>query len=73
LLLADPVSRTRICALLPRLVRGTHLDAPEITHRSVRRVLIEASAPIPSHLDGEVGEPGTRFEIEVLPAALRLI
>jgi diacylglycerol kinase (ATP) len=63
LLLADPVTRLRICALLPNL----------ITHRSVRRVVIEASAPIPSHLDGEVGEPGTRFEIEVLPKALRLI
>jgi diacylglycerol kinase family enzyme len=73
LLLADPVTRLRICALLPKLIRGTHLDASEITHRSVRRVVIEASAPIPSHLDGEVGEPGTRFEIEVLPKALRLI
>jgi diacylglycerol kinase (ATP) len=73
LLIADPVSRPRICALLPKLIRGTHLGAPEITHRRVRRVSIEASAPIPSHLDGEVGEPGTRFEIEVLPAALRLI
>jgi len=73
LLVADPVTRSRICALLPKLIRGTHLDASEITHRSVRRILIEASAPIPSHLDGEVGEPGTRFEIEVLPDALEMI
>jgi YegS/Rv2252/BmrU family lipid kinase len=73
LLIADPVSRLRICALLPKLIRGTHLGAPEITHKSLRRILIEASAPIPSHLDGEVGEPGTRFEIEVLPDALEMI
>jgi len=73
LLIAAPVSRTRICALLPKLIRGTHLGAPEITHRGVRRISIEASAPIPSHLDGEVGEPGTRFEIEILPDALEMI
>ena len=73
LLIADPVSRTRICGLLPKLIRGTHLRAPEITHRRVRRVLIEASSPVPSHLDGEVGEPGTRFDIEVLPGALEMI
>jgi YegS/Rv2252/BmrU family lipid kinase len=73
LIIADPVSRARICALLPRVVRGRHLTEPEITHTSVRRLTIEAEAAMPSHLDGEVQPPATRFEIEVLPAALNLL
>ena len=73
LLIANPVSRSRICALLPGLVRGRHLGEPEITHASVRRLTIEAESEVPSHLDGEVQAPATRFEIELLPAALHLL
>ena len=73
LLIADPVSRLRICALLPGLIRGRHLGEPEITHSSVRRVTIEAAAAVPSHLDGEVQPPATHFEIELLPGALELL
>ncbi len=73
LLIVDPVSRRRICLLLPKLTRGQHMSAQEITHASVRQVTVAASAPIPSHLDGEVQEPATRFDIEVLPAALDLL
>jgi YegS/Rv2252/BmrU family lipid kinase len=73
LLIAGPVSRLRILSLLPKLIRGTHLDAPEISHASIRRVRIEASAPVPSHLDGEVGAFEQNYDIEILPAALHLL
>jgi diacylglycerol kinase (ATP) len=73
LLIAGPVSRLRICALLPRLMRGQHIGQAEITHASVRKLSVEASAPVPSHLDGEVQAPATHFEIEVLPRSLELI
>lgn len=73
LLIADPVSRTRICTLLPSLVRGRHVGKPEITHARVRRVVIDAQAPVPSHLDGELQAPAAHFEIEMLPAALSLL
>ncbi len=73
LVIAEPVSRIRILSLLPRLIRGEHLDQAEVSHASVRRVTIEASEPVPSHLDGEVGDPASRFEIEILPAALDLL
>ncbi len=73
LLIADPVSRLRICALLPKLMRGRHVDQPEITHAPARRLSIHADAPVPSHLDGEVQAPATRFEIEILPGALAII
>ncbi|MFQ5547987.1 MAG: diacylglycerol/lipid kinase family protein [Woeseia sp.] len=73
LVFAEPVSRPRIIALLPRLMRGSHIDQPEITHATVSRCEITATAPVPSHLDGEVQPLQTYFEIEVLKGALRLL
>lgn len=73
LVIAAPVSFLQIIGLLPKLMRGRHLDDPRITHRPVRRLRISASAPVPSHLDGEVQELATDFDVEIVPGALRLI
>jgi len=73
LLIAGPVSRLRIMSLLPKLIRGNHIQEREISHVSAKRVRIEASAEVPSHLDGEVQALATRFDIELLPAALDLL
>ena len=73
LVIADKVSRRRILALLPKLIRGEHIGQPEVSHASIRRVTIEAGETVPSHLDGEVCDPASRFEIEILPAALELL
>ena len=73
LLIADPVSRRRLFGILPKLMRGKHMGETEIFHASVERVTINAAAPVPSHLDGEVQDPATDFVIEILPAALNLL
>lgn len=73
LVIAGPVSRPRILALLPKLIRGTHLQEVEILHRVVQSVRVHAAAPIESHLDGEVQPLQTRFDIAVLPGALDLL
>lgn len=73
LLIAAPVTRRRIVTLLPKLINGKHMNEAEITHAGVTDVLIESDAPVPSHLDGEVGDAGTRFEIRLLPGALKLL
>ena len=73
LIVADPVSRFRTLGLLPRILAGTHIGEKEVSHVGVSGVVIEAAAPVPSHLDGEVMPPMTRFEIELLPAALDLL
>jgi diacylglycerol kinase (ATP) len=73
LLIARPVTRRRLLALLPKLVRGEHVGELEITHASVGRVVIAADAPVPAHVDGEVMEPDTRFEIEMLPGVLEIL
>ena len=73
LVIADPVSRLRILSLLPRLIAGTHIGQAEVWHTSIRRLTIECAEDVPSHLDGEVGRPASKFEIEILPAALELL
>ena len=73
LLVADPVSRLRTLSLLPKILTGKHIGEKEVSHVSIRRVTIEATEPVPSHLDGEVLPLMTRFEIELLPAALDLL
>lgn len=73
LLIAAPVSRTRIISLLPKLMRGQHMDEPEISHTSVQQLHIEASEAVPSHLDGEVQDDGKTFEITIQAGALQLL
>jgi diacylglycerol kinase (ATP) len=73
LLVAAPVTRMRILQLLPKLMRGDHMDEREIVHASVRRVKIAAAAAVPSHLDGEMQPLQADFEIEILPDGLQLL
>lgn len=73
LMVAGPVNRRRIIALLPKLVQGKHVDEPEIRHWRVKALTVESEAPVASHLDGEVQPLATRFAIEILPGALHLV
>ncbi len=73
LMIAAPVTRRRILSLLPQLMSGRHMDEEEITHVPVTDLVVEAEAPVLSHLDGEMQAPQTHFEIALLPGALRLL
>ncbi len=69
----EPVARRRMLALLSKLLKGTHIDEPEVREFATRACTIEAREPVIWQLDGEVQTPRTDFEIEVLPGALRLL
>jgi diacylglycerol kinase (ATP) len=73
LLIAAPVSRTKILSLLPKLIKGSHMAEKEIVHEHVTQLVIECSEPVASHLDGEVQPLQERFTIELLAGALRLL
>jgi len=73
LVVADPVTRLQVLGLLPKLMRGKHMGASIISHSAVTEVIITSAEPVPSHLDGEVQADQSRFEISMLPGALRLL
>ena len=73
LVVADPVTRLQVLGLLPKLMRGKHMGASIISHSAVTEVIITSAEPVPSHVDGEVQADQSRFEISMLPGALRLL
>jgi len=73
LVYANAVSRRRILSLLPKILRGKHLQEPEVTHRAVKRCTIVAASPVPSHLDGELQPLQTYFETTIVENGLRLL
>ena len=73
LIIVQPVGRQRIFALLPRLMKGSHVSAPEVTCARVHRVTLSAEAPVPSHLDGEIQPLQTEFELEILQRSLAIL
>ena len=73
LVIAEPVSRRRVLALLPKLIKGTHTSEPDIQCHAVKEFELIADAPVPSHLDGEAQPLQTEFRISLLKDALRII
>ena len=73
LVFVRPVSRLRIFALLPRLMKGSHISAPEVTCARVTSISLIAEGPVPSHLDGEIQPLQTQFHIEILQRALAIL
>ncbi|MDA0680301.1 MAG: YegS/Rv2252/BmrU family lipid kinase [Proteobacteria bacterium] len=73
LVYAKPVTRRRVLALLPKLIKGTHIGSPDICTERIRTFKLVADAPVPSHLDGEAQPLQRLFEIEILDQALTLL
>ncbi len=73
LVVVAPVSNGRVLALLPRLIKGTHINAAEVSCTKVESFELTADAPVPSHLDGEVQPLQSEFQIKILKSALRLL
>ncbi len=73
LICARGLSRLRILGLLPKVLRGRHIDSPDVTTLRTRRVVVRSEVPLPVHLDGEViTEEATLLEIDLLPRALEV-
>jgi len=73
LIVAAPVSRSRVLALLPKLIRGTHTEEADISCERITEFELHADAPVPSHIDGETQPLQTDFRIQIMPDALALL
>lgn len=74
LLIADGIGRLAILGLVPRIMRGTHGGDPRLKLLRAKKVTIESAVPLLVEADGEIAfESARRLEIEILPAALRVL
>ena len=74
LVLVPEVPKRTVAALLPRILRGTHVLHPRVTLVRTQRVTIECNPPTPLHADGEVLSHATsRIAIEVQAGRITLL
>jgi diacylglycerol kinase (ATP) len=73
LVIAKPVSRRRAVRLLPKLVRGSHVNERDIVCERIESFELVADEPVPSHLDGEAQPMQTEFRVAMLKNALSII
>lgn len=74
LMVADRLSRAGIIGFIPHVLRGTHVGRKGVTMVRTRRLVVETDEPLVVHADGEIiDRAAKRLEIEVLPAAVRVI
>jgi diacylglycerol kinase (ATP) len=63
-----------VLALLPRLLKGTHINHPQVEHGRARRLMITCRPGTPIHADGElIAEAATQIEYELLPGKVTLL
>ncbi len=74
LCLAREISRPRILALIPHVIRGTHTNKPPVKMARARRVVVTSGDDLPSHVDGEIYTTAAhRLEMEILPKRLNVV
>lgn len=73
LMVAEVVGRLTIMRLVPKIMRGTHIDDPVVSMYRACRVVIESDEPLVVEADGEIPYiEAHRLEIENLPGRLRV-
>ncbi|MBT8421496.1 MAG: hypothetical protein KJP03_00085, partial [Gammaproteobacteria bacterium] len=74
LIIADHVTRARALVLIPKVIRGEHMEDPAVRYLQTRKVRIRSASPLPVQIDGELIAGGlTDIAIEVQPRCLQLL
>jgi diacylglycerol kinase (ATP) len=74
MLIVNAIGRVAILQLVRKILRGAHAGDARLRLLRARRVTIESDAPLLVEADGEIAFSDARqLEIEVLPAALRVV
>jgi diacylglycerol kinase (ATP) len=77
MLLAKPVSRLTMLAMLPRVLKGTHLTSSTFFTRTFSKLTLSSNKPLAIHADGEIlAVPASgvhMISVEVVPEALQII
>lgn len=68
------MSRPRMLSMVPRFIRGTHVNDPHVKIIRTSRISFVSEDPMYLHVDGEIlTGPAHQVEVRILPHALRLI
>lgn len=73
LVYVDALTRMEVVPLVPKLLRGTHMEDSRVHHALIDSCQIRADADLPAHLDGENQVPCREFDIRIVTDALRLL
>lgn len=68
-----PMNRLQLVGLMLRVLRGTHLDQPQVHAAQGREVTVRWDAPTPLHLDGDLHGQVTAIRVRVLAGAVKLL
>jgi YegS/Rv2252/BmrU family lipid kinase len=73
-MVADGIGRVQILNLIPKIMKGTHVNEPILKNFLAKRVVISADEEFVVEADGEVPYPQTtHLEVQVLEKKLRVI
>lgn len=74
LCIVDALPRLQILRLLPKAMKGTHRGEPAVELTRSTRLVVESTAPLPLHADGEIlDNDALRVEIAVEPNRLEVV
>lgn len=74
LVMADALSRRRVLGFLPSVMRGTHMNAPEVHFQGIDALTLHSETPLPVHGDGEIFYHEARqLDIRLHRGAVRLL
>ncbi len=73
-MVTQSVGRLKILRLIPKIMKGTHVNEPILKNYKARRVDIKSQRPFVVEADGEIPYPQTRnLEVQILDKRLRVI
>jgi len=68
------LSKPQILALVPHVMKGTHVSKEPVQMKRTRRITVTSPEPLPVHADGEIlYTDAQRLEVEVLPGRLNML
>jgi diacylglycerol kinase (ATP) len=72
--LVEDVPRTRMLALVPHFMKGTHVDQPDVSMVRTKWISIVSQDDLSGHADGElICTQARHVECEVIPKKLRVV
>ena len=73
IVIAGEFGRLGTLRILPKVLKGTHLGHPKIKILRGKEVRLEWARPRPGHMEGELLQPATTFDIRIQAASLNVL